>query len=131
MVENGDMPKISFLFNNLLQMTRFDKVFSHDYDSVEKTEYWKFLEQVREHAAIACATDDVMRKCTEITYIMMGMLPYIKEQIQENQQQEQADSQQSQQNSQQSSPGGQQSSTSASGSQYGQNGMPRMSLAGY
>lgn len=55
------------------------------------------------------------------------MLPYIKEQIQENQQQEQADSQQSQQNSQQSSPGGQQSSTSASGSQYGQNGMPRMS----
>ena len=60
MVENGDMPKISFLFNNLLQMTRFDKVFSHDYDSVEKTEYWKFLEQVREHAAIACATDDVI-----------------------------------------------------------------------
>ena len=127
MVENGDLPKISFLFNNLLQMTRFDKVFSHDYDSVEKTEYWKFLEQIREHAAIACATDDVMRKCTEITYIIMGMLPYIKEQIQENQQQEQADSQQSQQNSQQSSSGSQQSSTSSSGSQSGQNGMPQMS----
>lgn len=147
-VENGDLPKISFLFNNLLQMTRFDKVFSHDYDSVEKTEYWKFLEQVREHAAIACATDDVMRKCTEITYIMMGMLPYIKEQIQENQQQEQADSQQSQQDSQQnssssqsnssssqqsgssnqqSSSGSQQGSTSSSGSQSGQNRVPQMS----
>ena len=97
-VENNPRAsKLSFVFNAMLQLCRFDEILAYDQDAVFSSQYGETLKKVRQHAAIACATDDTMRKFTELNYIMLYLWPYIKEEAAkyQNQQNDNGSGQQS------------------------------------
>ena len=87
-VNTGDLPELSFMYNNMLQMCLFDDILARNQAAVEQSGYWKTLEKIRTHARIACATDDVIRKYSELNWIMLYFWPYIRNAIQQNRQEQ-------------------------------------------
>ena len=87
-VNTGDLPELSFMYNNMLQMCLFDDILARNQAAVEQSDYWKTLEKIRTHARIACATDDVIRKYSELNWIMLYFWPYIRNAIQQNRQEQ-------------------------------------------
>ena len=87
-VNTGDLPELSFMYNNMLQMCLFDDILARNQAAVEQSGYWKTLEKIRIHARIACATDDVIRKYSELNWIMLYFWPYIRNAIQQNRQEQ-------------------------------------------
>ena len=70
---NGSQSELTVAYNILLQMTRFGDVLCEDYDAMMKSQFGVMLEKVKNHAEIACATDDVHRRFAELNYIMLAL----------------------------------------------------------
>ena len=87
-VNNGSMPELTFMYNNMLQLCLYDDILAINQAAVEQSDYWQSLERIRKHARIACATDDVARKYSELNWMMLSFWPYIRNAIQQNRQQQ-------------------------------------------
>ena len=111
-VNTGEQDELVFMTNNMFQLCLFDEVLARSQKTVENSDYWQSIEKIREHARIACATDDINRRFTEMNWMFLHFWPYIRNAIQRLQEQE---------NQQQGSSGGQQASD-ASDSGSGQSG---------
>ena len=119
-VQTGAMSELSLFYDLLLQMTRFDSVVAGDMEVMERSKYWKQLMKIRDHARMACVTDSAYRKFEELSYIVLELWPYIRQEIEKLQKQNQ--NSQSQQNRQQNQNGqNQQSQGRSSGGDQGQN----------
>ena len=104
----GNQSDLSIAYNLLLQTMRFGDVLCRDDSSLVNSRYGAMLEKVRSHAEIACATDDKMRQFSELNYIMLAIWPFIRTELQNQQQQGQQNQQGSaagQSNSQTQDPG--------------------------
>lgn len=108
-INTGELKELPFMFSNMLQLTRFDDILARSHSSVEKNSYWTTLEKIRSHARIACATDDLQRRFSEMNWILLFFWPYIRNAIQQMK-----DDQQGQQQSNSQDQNGQQSQSNAS-----------------
>jgi len=113
-VQTGKMSELTFFYGLLLQMTRFDSIVAADMDVMERSKYWKQLMKIRDHARMACVTDSSYRMFEELTYIVLELWPYIRQEI-EKIQNKNGQGQQSKN----SSSGGNQSQNNQAGSQSG------------
>ena len=87
-VNTGALPELAFMYNNMLQLCLYDDILARNQAAVEQSDYWQSLEKIRKHARIACATDDVVRKYSELNWMMLSFWPYIRNAIQQNRQQQ-------------------------------------------
>lgn len=123
----GKGSDLSFAYNLLLEITRFDSIVCWDNANVETSRFGSLLGATRKHARIACVTDDPMRKYAEMNYIMLAFWPFIRAEIQKMQNQSKDQQGQQGQQGQQNSGSGQNQSGGQSGGQQsrpqnGQNG---------
>ena len=73
--------------NNMFQLCLFDEVLARSQKTVETSDYWQSIEKIQEHARIACATDDISRRFSEMNWMLLYFWPYIRNAIQKLQDQ--------------------------------------------
>ena len=81
-VNNGEHDELAFMTNNMFQICLFDEVLARSQKTVETSDYWQSLEKIQEHARIACATDDISRRFSEMNWMLLYFWPYIRNAIQ-------------------------------------------------
>lgn len=118
-VNAGEQDELVFMTNNMFQLCLFDEVLARSQSAVETSDYWQSIEKIKSHAQIACATDDVCRRFTEMNWMMLYFWPYIRNAIQRLKKQENQQNSQSNGNQQQSGGGSQQQQQNGNG--QGQN----------
>lgn len=84
-LRTGKGSDLSEAYNLLLQLTRFESIVCQDEDTVYSSRFGPMLEKVKNHARIACVTDDVMRKYEEMNYIFLALWPFIRAELQKMQ----------------------------------------------
>ena len=99
-VLSGQSTDLILAHDALLQYTRFGFVLCDDPYNLENSPFGKILNKIKPHADIACVTDDVARKQTEIQWILLYLWPFIRAEIQKLQDKQNQQGQQSQQNQQ-------------------------------
>ena len=98
-VNTGEQDELLFMTNNMFQLCLFDEILARSQKTVETSDYWQSIEKIQEHARIACATDDISRRFSEMNWMLLYFWPYIRNAIQKlqdkkNQQQRAAERQQ-------------------------------------
>ena len=133
-VLSGKLTDLTVMQNLLLQYTRFGFVFCEDQSNLDNSPIGKMLEKIKPHADVACATDDVTRKHTEIHWILLCIWPLIRAEIQKMQDQQgqnqQGQGQQEQQSQNQQSSQGQNLQGSQVQSQQGFQGQSQQNSQG-
>lgn len=109
-VNTGEQDELVFMTNNMFQLCLFDEILARSQKTVESSDYWQSIEKIREHARIACATDDINRRFSEMNWMLLYFWPYIRNAIQRLQRQKAG-----QQEQQQEPEGAQQAGTSDNG----------------
>ena len=113
-VNTGEQDELVFMTNNMFQLCLFDEVLARSQKTVENSNYWLSIEKIREHARIACATDDINRRFSEMNWMLLYFWPYIRNAIQRMQ------NQKKQQESQQQKSGEKEQSSKTSDNGNGQ-----------
>ena len=86
-VNTGEQDELVFMTNNMFQLCLFDEVLARSQKTVETSDYWQSIEKIQEHARIACATDDISRRFSEMNWMLLYFWPYIRNAIQKLQDQ--------------------------------------------
>ena len=86
-VNTGEQDELIFMTNNMFQLCLFDEILARSQKTVENSDYWQSIEKIREHARIACATDDINRRFSEMNWMLLYFWPYIRNAIQRLQKQ--------------------------------------------
>ena len=86
-VNTGEQDELVFMTNNMFQLCLFDEVLARSQKTVENSDYWQSIEKIRNHARIACATDDISRRFSEMNWMLLCFWPYIRNAIQRLQEQ--------------------------------------------
>ena len=86
-VNTGEQDELVFMTNNMFQLCLFDEVLARSQKTVETSDYWQSIEKIQEHALIACATDDISRRFSEMNWMLLYFWPYIRNAIQKLQDQ--------------------------------------------
>ena len=81
-VNTGELDELVFMTNNMFQLCLFDDVLARSQKTVETSDYWQSIEKIQEHARIACATDDLSRRFSEMNWMLLYFWPYIRNAIQ-------------------------------------------------
>lgn len=81
-VNTSEQDELVFMTNNMFQLCLFDEVLARSQEAVENSCYWKSIEAIQDHARIACATDDMSRRFSEMNWILLYFWPYIRNAIQ-------------------------------------------------
>ena len=79
---NCELNELVFMTNNMFQLCLFDEVLARSQKTVETSDYWQSIEKIQEHARIACATDDLSRRFSEMNWMLLYFWPYIRNAIQ-------------------------------------------------
>jgi len=87
-VNTGEQDELVFMTNNMFQLCLFDEVLARSQEAVENSSYWKSIEAIQKHSRIACATDDISRRFSEMNWILLYFWPYIRNAIKKLQNQE-------------------------------------------
>ena len=120
-VNAGEQDELVFMTNNMFQLCLFDEVLARSQAAVETSDYWQSIEKIKSHAQIACATDDICRRFTEMNWMMLYFWPYIRNAIQRLKKQENQQNSQSNGNQQQQQSGGGNQQQQQNGSGQSQN----------
>ncbi len=86
-VNTGEQDELVFMTNNMFQLCLFDEILARSQKTVESSDYWQSIEKIRDHARIACATDDINRRFSEMNWMLLYFWPYIRNAIQRMQRQ--------------------------------------------
>jgi cobalamin biosynthesis protein CobT len=86
-VNTGEQDELVFMTNNMFQLCLFDEVLARSQKTVESSDYWHSIEKIQEHSRIACATDDISRRFSEMNWMLLYFWPYIRNAIQKLQDQ--------------------------------------------
>lgn len=80
----GEGSDLQLAYNLLLQQARFGYALCRDEDLLKNSKFGEMLESVSHHVEIACATDDIMRRFSELNYVMLALWPFIRAQMQQS-----------------------------------------------